>query len=813
MVGNTSTTRMSTSQMMAASRVSTSELDGMGTESISLAIHPFEDLFETDWEGYVWKQGHVVRNWRNRYGILSGTCFTYYASKEHAMADFEKFKGRVTVTGAKKDPSRSNGFIVTTTIDKVFSMYTKTPIETELWIRMIQKSVQLEYYQSTLAASAQLPDMILEGATMSTDRHLHTSFHNLSMSNNTNQHLSLSFNGHMNSAAAAATSTASAVRHSVGNYAHSRLSMSHAPSFSGMSHAPSIRSSVEWKNRNVSTATHFYNIWTTVITRYEAKMQDPTACCNELVALFPLCSLDIVVSIHFAIPALPSAVYYGREGLVDFLFSLSQVVSFSEMHVQRVTLSSRPNVVVVTGSGGVTNKSTKKMYPCEWKDEVTLSPGGRVLAMKLYMEVDPAAFHSTDAEERMARLKSNLKATASKRVLSLSMQHFTVKKVLGQGTFGTVVLSERKTTGEIFAIKILDKSSMSSYDKVRTRTEMRILRDVYHPFIAPLRSVLLFSFQSQSRVFLGMEYYPGGSLYTHMNKFSEDGDQRIKLPIDLPRIKFYAAQLVLALCHLHACDIVYRDLKPDNIMLDKDGNIALVDFGLSKTNVRSLEGARTMAGSPAYTAPELLKPKRSREYGKAVDWWCLGILIYEMMFARRPFHHPNVSVLYRLIDKDPVKFPGRIPIAHDAKSLIVGLLEKDPNKRLGAHHASDILTHPFFKGIAWDQVLKKKITPPWKPDTTKDLTRRTTVDLGRIVMSKTPAPSSSIFSFFGWKPMETLGKPKPNPITNPDASGEFGRFSYVCDSTPSFLVDEDEMLDSAFSGRRSVQLEALAIEA
>ncbi|RHY37282.1 hypothetical protein DYB34_009228, partial [Aphanomyces astaci] len=202
--------------------------------------------------------------------------------------------------------------------------------------------------------------------------------------------------------------------------------------------------------------------------------------------------------------------------------------------------------------------------------------------------------------------------------------------------------------------------------------------------------------------------------------FSEDGDQRIKLPIDLARIKFYAAQLVLALCHLHACDIVYRDLKPDNIMLDKEGNIALVDFGLSKTNVRSLEGA---------------------------------------------------------------------------------------------HHASDILTHPFFKGMAWDQVLKKKVSPPWKPDTTKDLSRRTNVDLGRIVMSKTPPPSTSMFSFFGWKPMDTLSKPKPNPIANPDAAGEFGRFSYVCDSTPSFLVDEDDMLEAAFSGRRSVQLEALAVEA
>ncbi|KAF0734436.1 hypothetical protein Ae201684_008896 [Aphanomyces euteiches] len=806
MVGTSSASRMSSSQMMNTSRGSVSEFD-MGTDSISLALHPFEDIFETDWEGYVWKQGHVVRNWRNRYGILSGTCFTYYSSKEHAMADFEKFKGRVTITGAKKDENRSNGFVVTTTIDKVFHMYTKTPIETELWIRMIEKAVQIEYYRGTIGASSQLPDIILDGASaLNTDRHLQASFANLSLSNN--QHLSLSFNGRVSNSTPHLSSAFNTVRHSVGNYGMSRLSMSHT-SLSGMSHVPSIRSSVEWKNRNMSSTSHFYNIWTTVLTNYEAKAQHPKECCDELISLFPLCSLDIVVSIHFAIPALPSAVYYGREGLVDFLFCLSQVVSFSDVVVQRVVLSSRPNVLHVTGTAKITNRSSKQSCSAEWKDEVTLSPGGRVLSLKLYVDADPTAFYSTDAEERMSRLKSHLKATSTKRVLSLSMQHFTVKKVLGQGTFGTVVLSERKTTGEIFAIKILDKSSMSSYDKIRTRTEMRILRDVYHPFIAPLR----FSFQSQSRVFLGMEYYPGGSLYTHMNKFSDDGDQRIKLPIDLPRIKFYAAQLVLALCHLHACDIVYRDLKPDNIMLDKDGNIALVDFGLSKTNVRSLEGARTMAGSPAYTAPELLKPKRSREYGKAVDWWCLGILIYEMMFARRPFHHPNVSVLYRLIDKDPVKFPGRIPIAHEAKSLIVGLLEKDPNKRLGAHHASDILTHPFFKGIAWDQVLKKKITPPWKPDMSKDLTRRTNVDLNRIVMSKTPAPSSSLFSFFGWRPMETLGKPKPNPIANPDASGEFGRFSYVCDSTPSFLVDEDEMLDSAFSGRRSVQLEALAMEA
>ncbi|KDO17467.1 hypothetical protein SPRG_17022, partial [Saprolegnia parasitica CBS 223.65] len=103
----------------AAARSSEMEL---GTESISMGLHSFEDIMDTDWEGYIWKQGHVVRNWRNRYAVLSGTCFTYYASKEAASADLEKYKGRVTVTGAKKDPSRSNGFVVTTSIDKLFTI-------------------------------------------------------------------------------------------------------------------------------------------------------------------------------------------------------------------------------------------------------------------------------------------------------------------------------------------------------------------------------------------------------------------------------------------------------------------------------------------------------------------------------------------------------------------------------------------------------------------------------------------------------------------------------------------------------------------
>lgn len=253
------------------------------------------------------------------------------------------------------------------------------------------------------------------------------------------------------------------------------------------------------------------------------------------------------------------------------------------------------------------------------------------------------------------------------------------------------------------------------------------------------------------------------------------------------------------------------DLKPDNIMIDEEGNVALVDFGLSKTSVSQLSGARTMAGSPAYTAPELLKPKRSRDYGKAVDWWCLGILIYEMLLAKRPFHHLNVSVLYKLIEKDPVKFPPKCNIPAEARSLIVGLLEKDPTKRLGARQASEILTHPFFRDVKWELVLRKKIQPPWIPtplSLEEERLRNPDINYDKYLASKTYSTGSFFSMIFPWRSPHTRGRRKPERD-----SDTFGKFSYVSDTTNSFLVDEDEMLDSAFTGRRSIQLQGMSGDA
>lgn len=719
--------------------------------------HTFEDMFETDWEGYIWKQGHVVRSWRHRYAILSGTTFSYYLSKDVAMVDTEKFRGRVTVTGAKRDDSRANGVLITTTIHKIFALYTRTPVEAEVWVKMLQQAVL-----NAEPSSSSKPSVSISVST---------------------------------------TTSATSGRDSDGQ-------IRATPHATSSLLVQTVRSSSDWKTRNLTTAKQFYSLWTAQLVGVD---QDaPPDAAATLVALFPLCSTDMVLTVRYPCEFLPAASFYGREGLVDVVLGMSKFIHFTKFAVARYLHTKQPNVIHVVASGKIWNKSLQREFVFNTRDEVQLSPGGRVLRIQMQIDVDLMAFQMTEADKKSAKSdRSHYQHTTSKRVLSLSIQHFHVNRVLGKGTFGTVVLAERKSTGEIFAVKILEKGSMSNYDKLRTKTEMRILRDIHHPFIAPLR----FAFQSNSRVFLGMEYYPGGSLYTHMNRFSANKEHRIKIPLDIQRVRFYAAQIVLALCHLHACDIVYRDLKPDNIMIDEAGNVALVDFGLSKTNVAQLSGARTMAGSPAYTAPELLKPKRSRDYGKAVDWWCLGILIYEMLLAKRPFHHLNVSVLYKLIEKDPVKFPPKAAIPADAKSLILGLLDKDPTKRLGARQASDVLTHPFFREVQWDLVLRKKITPPWVPTSLsidEEKAKNPDINFDKYLASKT-ASTGSIFSIiFPW--VKTPGSSRAKKSSARDPFDTFGKFSYVSDTTNSFLVDEDEMLESAFTGRRSVQLQALSAE-
>lgn len=315
-----------------------------------------------------------------------------------------------------------------------------------------------------------------------------------------------------------------------------------------------------------------------------------------------------------------------------------------------------------------------------------------------------------------------------------------------------------------------------------------------------------------------MPFFSGGTLYQQIRR----GPPPVRRQrMSFERVQFYAAQLVLALSHLHSCSIVYRDLKPDNVMIDEDGFIALVDFGLSKTNVSEQRGAKTMAGSPGYTAPELLKPREERRYGTSIDWWCLGVLIFELIYGHRPFHHPTRTMLYKLIASKPLSFPqNNGKLREDqvivSQQIISAFLIKDPTLRLGAYGTQEIMSHPFFTGMDWSLLLKKQRSVPYTPLPFPALPTISSRK-GKVTTLLEMEKSHDNNRFQKWK--ESVKEWwNPQSSTTPIAvvkhktrsrkSGKlrtFDEFSFVEDASASFLVDEDELLDAALEGRDSTQ--------
>eukprot|EP00343_Euplotes_focardii_P008833 CAMPEP_0205825342 /NCGR_PEP_ID=MMETSP0206-20130828/24824_1 /ASSEMBLY_ACC=CAM_ASM_000279 /TAXON_ID=36767 /ORGANISM="Euplotes focardii, Strain TN1" /LENGTH=219 /DNA_ID=CAMNT_0053124297 /DNA_START=713 /DNA_END=1372 /DNA_ORIENTATION=+ len=180
---------------------------------------------------------------------------------------------------------------------------------------------------------------------------------------------------------------------------------------------------------------------------------------------------------------------------------------------------------------------------------------------------------------------------------------------------------------------------------------------------------------------------------------------------------------MLSIGYLHKQHIVYRDIKPENILMGEDGYLYLADFGLAKT-IKKGDLATTFCGTPEYLAPEIIKEEG---HGLAVDWWACGILIYEMIVGFPPFYHKVQKTMYELIEKFPVKFPDPIkhgiPMSEDAQNLILGLLEKDPTKRLGYENGIDeIISHPWFKEIDIDMLLNRQLEAPFIPKLSEDLT-------------------------------------------------------------------------------------------
>ncbi|PNS19428.1 hypothetical protein CAC42_2605 [Sphaceloma murrayae] len=313
----------------------------------------------------------------------------------------------------------------------------------------------------------------------------------------------------------------------------------------------------------------------------------------------------------------------------------------------------------------------------------------------------------TDQVTGEVRLRLWFKHTDKK---TYGPKDFEILKLIGKGTFGQVFQVRKADTKRIYAMKVLSKKVIIQKKEVQhTIGERNILvrtATTNSPFIVGLK----FSFQTDSDLYLVTDYMSGGELFWHLQRegrFLED------------RAKFYIAELILALRHLHQHDIVYRDLKPENILLDANGHIALCDFGLSKANLSKGDTTNTFCGTTEYLAPEVLLDEQG--YTKMVDFWSLGVLVFEMCCGWSPFYAEDTQQMYKNIAFGKVRFP-RDALSVEGRNFVKGLLNRNPNHRLGAKgDADELMAHPFFSDVDWNALGRKALVPPFKPKLKSEL--------------------------------------------------------------------------------------------
>lgn len=305
-----------------------------------------------------------------------------------------------------------------------------------------------------------------------------------------------------------------------------------------------------------------------------------------------------------------------------------------------------------------------------------------------------------------SQLKQLSRSEIRRRVEYLSKTHTAPQDFegigqLGKGSFGQVFLVKYRGNGKLYAMKILNKDRIFGKNYVETNlvkyayTERNILSTIQHPFIVKLN----FAFQTPEKLALVMDYCAGGDLGHQLakdKKFSEE------------KAKFYICEILLALEELHSHGIIFRDLKPENVVLDSEGHAHLTDFGLSKEGIYGNQFTKSFCGSIAYLAPEML---RRKGHDKSVDWYLLGVLLYEMLTGVPPYYSINREQLFYNIQKGKLHMPRFV--SEPAKNLILKLLHRDPKKRLGYQRDSEELKEQeFFDDINWLTVIRKEVPGP-----------------------------------------------------------------------------------------------------
>ncbi|KAL7888209.1 hypothetical protein AOLI_G00031830 [Acnodon oligacanthus] len=287
--------------------------------------------------------------------------------------------------------------------------------------------------------------------------------------------------------------------------------------------------------------------------------------------------------------------------------------------------------------------------------------------------------------------------------VKVGLEDFTFLQVLGKGSFGKVMLARMNSGESVFAVKILKKDVILQDDDVdSTMIEKRVLSLAYnHPYLTHLH----YCFQTTDRLFFVMEFVNGGDLMFHIQKSRR---------FDEARARFYAAEITSALMFLHSKGIIYRDLKLDNVLLDKDGHCKLADFGMCKEGIHNGVQTGTFCGTPDYIAPEIIQEE---QYGVSVDWWAMGVLLYEMLSGHAPFEAETEDELFECILREEVIYSSWL--SNEAEDILRGFLTKDPSYRLGCTEReggeSAITAHPFFKEVDWEKLRKRELEPPFKP--------------------------------------------------------------------------------------------------
>lgn len=622
---------------------------------------------EVEWEGYLYKQRKIVKSWTPRYITLQNRTITVYKSKTHALGK-EQHRGRWVIKqilsslpsagfgGSKLQPDLL-GFSFLATNGNLIHFIAVSQVEKAMWMHMMQLSL----HRANAAESA---TQIHQARPRDVMVRTHSVDDIVSLESSITTHLAEKFLEDLVHLLGA-TSTDSVI--------------GYLPGF------------LRQLSKDI-----------------ELLFDLETAETNQPSCVF-------------------KGIYHGREGFVHF------AALYSSKYLLATDVNEAPNHkaddddhhafthyqhrLINTVSGSTTEG--------KFGLQITFTPARRISRVVL-------SFRQRGMSSKTRRVSTNPMLVAahpicfhqyclSKRSLAISFSDFDVVGVLGQGGFGTVVLVKRHlSSDEYFAIKIIDKQSGAE----SALKERRIMSGVRHPFLACLR----FAFQTQSKLYLGMDYYKGGNLYLHMHSSKIDPNVSTSSGrrFTIERARFYAAELAIALAYLHAHGIIYRDLKPDNIMLDKTGHIRLVDFGISKQLAHvnpDTPGANgvnhnyaptsTLAGSPAYIAPEQLLTQKP-QYGMEADWWSYGVLLYEMLTGSTPFFDPNISQMYKKIQTADVKYDRYPPVDETAVDLLKKLLVRDPAERITY---SELREHEFFADIQWAKLELKEVEPPFIPPT------------------------------------------------------------------------------------------------